>query len=116
MMNRPTMTLEVKVRKQAQKDRLGNTRVSFAAPVLVDGCLFSPSAPQDISVDRPEGVKISAVAYFPRGWAKYLRGAQVRVPNGEWLNVIGHPMDYPSEMLPQTFPWTAQVLLAVVGG
>ena len=90
------MTLQVRTRKDAGKDRLGNAVVAYAEPVSVSGCLWAPGTPAELSADRPEGADVTATAHFPRGWAGYLRGALVSLDGTEWLKVIGEPHEYPA--------------------
>lgn len=114
----PSLSLFVKVRKAGEKDRLGQMRYSYTKPQEVKGCLFAPVSTTDLEGNRPEGVTIKAVAYFPRGWATYLKRAKVLVPGTEstWLNVIGEPIEMPKEMLPSSWPLALKVELGESDG
>lgn len=113
---KPTMTLFVKERTSSGADRFGNESFTYSEPISVPGCLFAPFQPKDLEISRPEGVEVTATAYFPRGWAKRLRRAQVS-PDGErWFNVVGAPVDFPEQMIPKGWKWSCLVPLGVVDG
>ncbi len=115
-MHHPKMTLLVKERVSAGKDRLGNEVFTYTEPIPVSGCLFAPGQPKDLVIERPEGVEIRATAYFPKGWATKLRKAQVSPDGKVWLTVIGEPFEYPSQMLPAKWPWHCMVPLGATDG
>lgn len=115
-MHMPQMTLYVRLRKSGGKDHFGNETYEYSVPIAVEGCMFAPTSTQDLSAARPDGVEISATAYFPRGWAQQLRGALVSVDKQCWLYVVGAPVGYPKEMLPKGFKFECQVLLRTYGG
>lgn len=111
-----TVTLMVRVRQQGVADRLGNTEATRADPLSVDGCLFAPTSAADLDAGRPDGTSADATAYFPRGWASYLKRALVS-PDGErWFAVMGAPVDYPAAELPDGWPWSVQVKLKETEG
>lgn len=112
----PKLRLYVKECNQGARDRFGNEVNSYGEPVVCEKCLFAPGAPSDIGDDRPEGVRIAATAYFPRGWAHRLKRALISYDGVLWLRVIGEPIDMPSEVTPLNFPWSVQVLLEVADG
>lgn len=115
-MRMPKMTLYVRLRVKTGKDRLGNETWAYKPAQAVAGCMFAPSSSSNLDDERPEGVRISATAYFPRGWSDKLLKAHVS-PNGDtWLEVVGEPMAYPSEMLPKAFPFDCQIQLKTIDG
>lgn len=110
------MTLYVRVREKTGKDRFGNDVWEYKPTQAVAGCMFAPSSSINLDDERPEGTQISAVAYFPRGWADKLQKARVS-PNGDtWLEVVGKPIAYSHEMLPKTFPFDCQIRLKEIDG
>lgn len=115
-MRMPRMTLYVRVRVKTGKDRYGNETYEYSEPIAVEGCMFAPSSSINLDDDRPEGTKVSAIAYFPRGWAQKLQKAQVSVDKETWFDVVGRPIAYPCEMLPKTFPYDCQVRLKAIDG
>lgn len=110
----PTVALQVRVRRDAGKDRLGNAARAYAEPVAVPGCLWAPGTPADISSGRPEGAEVAATAHFPQGWAGYLRGALVSLDGKEWLRVVGEPHEYPA--IACRGKWRCYVLLERTDG
>ena len=113
---RPKMKLYVRLRASAGKDRLGNKVHEHAQSTAVDGCLFAPGISQDLAASKPEGVKVSATVFFPRGWSSRLRGALVSTDEKRWLKVVGDPLEYPCEMLPKGFPYSCAVMLEAYDG
>lgn len=106
-MNFPTVTLEVSVRKESQRDRLGNYVVAYADPTAVEGCLIAPGSPSDLGDDRPESAHIAATAHFPRGFNLDLKGAVVSY-NGKAFKVVGSPIAFPDSV---QSPWLTYALL-----
>lgn len=113
-MRLPEVTLQVRTRKDAGKDRLGNRTSSYADAVAVPGCLFAPGTPQDLAVSRPDAAKASATAHFPRGWSGHLRGALVSPDGRAWYRVIGEPCAYPDAAVGGR--WTTYALLERIDG
>lgn len=92
----PTVSLLVRRREASREDPFGDASVGeWGDPEPVGGCLFAPGTPAGISADRPNGARIEATAYFPRGYARPLRGAQVSADGKSWLSVIGDPQRFP---------------------
>ena len=95
-MRAPTVSLLVRRRAGAAEDPFGDASASgWGEPESVGGCLFAPGTPAGISADRPNGARVEATAYFPRGYAKPLRGAQVSADGVAWLSVVGDPQRLP---------------------
>lgn len=114
-MRMPTVTLQVRRRAAAAADPFGEERTgAWGEPESVLGCLFAPGAPQGIDSDRPNGARIEATAYFPRGYDGALRGAQVSADGRTWLSVVGDPQRYPAGTVPG--PWDVQALLETTEG
>lgn len=105
------MTLFVKTCSSTGVDRFGNETHELSEPIAVKGCMFAPGAPQDLPIERPEGVKIKATAYLPRGWAEKLKRGQISADGKLWLDVVGEPYAYPCGMLPPLFPFDCVVPL-----
>ena len=108
-MRRPTVTLLVRQRLRGVYDRLCNEVGGHGEPMRVDGCLWAPGTPEGLSIDRPEGVRLVATAYFPRGHGLRLRGAKVSLDGELWLDVVGDPMPYPDAAC--RGPWSTLVPL-----
>lgn len=95
-MRAPTVSLLVRRRVAAAEDPFGDASSGeWGDPESVGGCLFAPGAPAGISADRPNGARVEATAYFPRGYARPLRGAQVSADGSTWLSVVGDPQRLP---------------------
>lgn len=95
-MRAPTVSLLVRRRVAAAEDPFGDASSGeWGEPESVGGCLFAPGAPAGISADRPNGARVEATAYFPRGYARPLRGAQVSADGSTWLSVVGDPQRLP---------------------
>lgn len=56
----------------------------------VGDVLVIPGDREDLSYDRPEGVRVLYQLHFPKTFNKNLENQQVKV-RGEWLDVIGSP-------------------------
>jgi hypothetical protein len=110
----PTVTLQVRVRSDSGRDRLGNEVVGWAEPVSVPGCLWAPGTPADLADSRPEGASVTATAHMPRGWRGCLRGALVSPDGRSWLRVLGEPQPYPEGAV--MGPWDTYVLLGRTDG
>lgn len=105
----PAVTLKVRLRILGARDRLGNAIWSYSEPVDVSGCLFAPGVPADIGVGRPEGVKVSATAYFPKSYSADLRRALISLDGKVWMRVVGDPMSFPASAIPGR--WTTYAIL-----
>lgn len=115
MIAQPFTTLYVRRRKASEPDPFGESAVGdWGEPEEVPRCLFAPGAPQGIDADRPNGARIEATAYFPKGWAGELRGAKVSADGSKWLSVVGDPQRFPGGAL--RCPWDVQVLLETTEG
>jgi hypothetical protein len=113
-MRAPTVSLYVRRRGSSDAPAGWGSPGEWGEPERVDGCLFAPGAPAGIGADRPDGARIEATAYFPRGYAGALRGAQVSVDREAWLAVVGDPQRFPAGAV--RCPWDVQVLLETTEG
>lgn len=113
---KPSMALYVRLKKDEKPDRLGNMLYSYTAPQKIERCMFAPSDAQDTAQERPDGIQMLAVAYLPRGWAHVLRGALISTDGTLWLKVVGQPVEYPQEMLPNGFVYATRVWLGAYDG
>ena len=103
-------TVQVRTIGAGSEDEGGNVVIAFSDPVSVDDVLVAPGPCADITdSERPNGAKIRWTCYLPKSFTDDLRGAQVSVRGGDWLDVIGIPGAYPESLTPGSWNRVAEI-------
>ena len=103
-------TIQVRTLDIGSEDEGGNIVTSFSDPAPVDDVLVAPGPCADITdSERPNGAKIQWTCYLPKAFTDDLRGAQVSVRGGDWLDVVGVPGAYPDALTPGDWNRIAEI-------
>ncbi len=97
-------TIDVTVLRPAVSgyDSMNEPIVEFVEETESVGVLATPGASSDLSVNRPEGVRVAWTLHFPKSYTKSLQGCQVLL-FGNRYRVIGDPQGYMLENTPGLF-------------
>lgn len=103
-------SVQIRLIGRGAEDEGGNIITSFSDPESVDDVLVAPGPRADVTdSDRPVGAKVLWTCYLPKTFTQDLRGAQISVRSGDWLDVIGIPGAYPESLTPGSWNRVAEI-------